>query len=827
MTTSCTCLYTAAVRRHRPFTGTDCSPPERSGTGFLCRRPRRLLSDFFTINQNIMHLFPLHSAHLRRPNRARRLLLQAVALLAALLLLAGGQAQQPLTRQAELQLQQRFNSFVKPEISLRQFSDINRHLFVPQQLAKGRKAAESNATALLADFSPQCNTVHDLCANGTFESGFIDPAHWRGAYGTWGGGDPNPFSLTEGFSSGGLFNSSAHQTVVGPGADPVTGIPQVAANGGSYALRLGNAVNGFGTEIVSKTVTVMPGQTVIPFSYALVFEDPGHARSDQPAFSVRAFDCNGRELPNVCDLGNGSNKAVSDADDPFFQSAAGGTIAYRDWSVAQINLSPYIGQTVTLVFTNKDCGLGGHFGYTYIDNLCVVCTSGCPYNVTIDTDNTTTCGRGKICVNYSLPETGGATGNVTLSLDIYQNGTLVQTITGPNLTSGSSYCFENIDPAAIGDPAAGGFDYTVTGHFTLNGFSLSPIIVGQPPTGQQPGTNDDFRTSLVQAVCKVATVVLNNGTATISPSDVDGGSSATCGIRSMQVSRTTFNCSDIGDHKVVLTVVDNNGASATCTAIVRVLGEVPTCSIRAVPENDVYTGGVPTNIYLGYGPQSVTLQATAAGGPPFTYSWSPAAGLSDPASASPVFTPTLPGNYTFTVTITNRFGCTTTCTITICVTDIRVPGTGGKKVYVCHYPPGNPGNVQTLSISVNAVPAHIYSPGHGDRLGSCTQQPCTGPPQELTAGNNVAARAATLPAGLEVKASPNPSTGGFSLQINSTEEGPVTVRVHDQFGRVVSVYNRIAPNSILRLNNRLRAGSYYVEVVQGGHKASVKLNKVR
>lgn len=40
----------------------------------------------------------------------------------------------------------------------------------------------------------------------------------------------------------------------------------------------------------------------------------------------------------------------------------------------------------------------------------------------------------------------------------------------------------------------------------------------------------------------------------------------------------------------------------------------------------------------------------------------------------------------------------------------------GEKVLICHIPPGNPGNPQTISVSVNAVPAHL---GHGDHLGPC------------------------------------------------------------------------------------------------------------
>ena len=39
-----------------------------------------------------------------------------------------------------------------------------------------------------------------------------------------------------------------------------------------------------------------------------------------------------------------------------------------------------------------------------------------------------------------------------------------------------------------------------------------------------------------------------------------------------------------------------------------------------------------------------------------------------------------------------------------------------EKVLICHIPPGNPDNAHTISISVNAVPAHL---AHGDTLGAC------------------------------------------------------------------------------------------------------------
>ncbi len=43
----------------------------------------------------------------------------------------------------------------------------------------------------------------------------------------------------------------------------------------------------------------------------------------------------------------------------------------------------------------------------------------------------------------------------------------------------------------------------------------------------------------------------------------------------------------------------------------------------------------------------------------------------------------------------------------------------GKKVELCHIPPGNPENAHTIRVSENAVPAHL---AHGDTLGPCPEK---------------------------------------------------------------------------------------------------------
>lgn len=44
-------------------------------------------------------------------------------------------------------------------------------------------------------------------------------------------------------------------------------------------------------------------------------------------------------------------------------------------------------------------------------------------------------------------------------------------------------------------------------------------------------------------------------------------------------------------------------------------------------------------------------------------------------------------------------------------------GRGVVKVTICHYPPGNPANVQTITVGEPAVDPHVRL--HGDTIGPC------------------------------------------------------------------------------------------------------------
>ncbi|MDP3666621.1 MAG: HYR domain-containing protein, partial [Sediminibacterium sp.] len=144
------------------------------------------------------------------------------------------------------------------------------------------------------------------------------------------------------------------------------------------------------------------------------------------------------------------------------------------------------------------------------------------------------------------------------------------------------------DGDGCSDAIEGSMSFSVTqtsgGRLTgaVNGQGI-PILAGN---GQGVGTS---QTSIVNCFCqpgldetkpnaitKNITVNLNaSGNATITASQVDGGSTDDCGIASITVSTTNFTCSNIGVNTVTLTVTDNQGNVSSATATVTIHDVTP------------------------------------------------------------------------------------------------------------------------------------------------------------------------------------------------------------------------------------------------------------
>ncbi len=331
------------------------------------------------------------------------------------------------------------------------------------------------------------------------------------------------------------------------------------------------------------------------------------------------------------------------------------------------------------------------------------------------------------------------------------------------------------------------------------------------------------------AKCKVSpapiTLVSGTGSVPVTAALIDDGSFDNCASNTLSysVAPTSFNCSSIGSNPatntVILTVDDGKGHTATCSSVMTVIGEIPSGYITVTPSDNTYTGGVVTNVYLGYGPQTDTLKAISTGTSPITsYSWggSTLSGALSPLNAQKAaFVPASSGTYNYSVTLTNAYGCTSqslAMSVPFCVKDIRVPG-ANDKVYLCHASSNNATN--TLSVSTNAVASHLT--GHaGDRLGLCDQACGTTTARTLGGSNYLV--------GEEVKIYPNPNSGSFTVELPYIENR-ASITIMDVTGKMIQRL-AIGYNDGYKFNLNLgdvAKGIYMVDVIYDDKQFRTKL----
>lgn len=80
---------------------------------------------------------------------------------------------------------------------------------------------------------------------------------------------------------------------------------------------------------------------------------------------------------------------------------------------------------------------------------------------------------------------------------------------------------------------------------------------------------------------------------------------------------------------------------------------------------------------------------------------------------------------------------------------------------------------------------------------------------------------------LTVKVRPNPSTDQFILLLQSNVEQPLRISVADNNGRIVETLNNVMPNSTITIGSQYPTGMYYVIVIQGTDRQTLKLLKIR
>jgi hypothetical protein len=416
---------------------------------------------------------------------------------------------------------------------------------------------------------------YSQCGNTDFETG--DFSGWRGRWGSC-----CPITLPT------VGLGGTRQVIMTQGLDPNTCGGLRTVYQGTYSARLGNDRVGAQAEGLSYTFTVTPATTIIRYAYAVVFQDPNHTPAEQPRFQSRVRLANGSVIPCTDYMVTAASGL------PGFQYCgpiAPDTVAvaWRDWTEVAVDLSAYVGQSVTLEFETGDCQRRGHYGYAYID--AVTCGQANNHVTYCQNDTTLTINGLGGFASYQW-QNGDTTQSTTINPQLYDTITCqVTTFLGCQLTLYYILDMAPGHPNFVPSPSCSGLVQIIN---TSNA-SYSPInYLWTFPNG--------------------TTSTLQNPTITLAPGTYD---------ITLQIS------SDLGcGRDTTITVVIDPTPSPNFTATIVCLGNPTTFTNTTPPipgynilyswnlgDNTISTNTSLTHIYQSVGTYNVTLTATTAGTP--------------------------------------------------------------------------------------------------------------------------------------------------------------------------------------------------------------------
>jgi gliding motility-associated-like protein len=374
---------------------------------------------------------------------------------------------------------------------------------------------------------------------------------------------------------------------------------------GTNFIRINTNINNYTIAKLSKTFLVTSNNALFQFAFISVFST-GHTCCDAGAFQINLYNASAVPAPTLIACPNFSVSAPSTqcaqagTNLPQYYNApsgtpfvsCGGCLVYNKWKISTLDLTPYIGQNITIDVVATDCTASGHYGYVYFDAQCGPMT-------VIGNGNPFAAGTSSIV----LP-TCGATG---------------ASIVAPSGLGPYSWAGPGVGPPFT-TPALTNQTYTtnISGNYTLTMSppgSCQPIIrvitVSITPAPQVVA-------SVVQAPC--------GGTIAVA-SCVTAGSASVASTIAWSPNPVSINSSTtqatytIGTGPVSVTVSDPLGCTATATVNINNAPPVPTLTITNVTGSGSITCAHSSINYIAasaytYGPLTytwVSLSGTATG----------------------------------------------------------------------------------------------------------------------------------------------------------------------------------------------------------------------
>lgn len=407
---------------------------------------------------------------------------------------------QPHTAAIEKQIQQQLNvqepgHELTPVQKKQRYAELSTFMW-ENQFWKANPTYETYVTQ--RDVGPMTN----FCANGGFENGNNAFTHFGSVFS--GGGSNNctfagsiPFNPTNTIAS--TANVANRMVVVPQGNDPVvTGLQRVRT--GDSALRINSNLNAAGTacsatvgvfgaqvDKAATNFTVSNNATTLSFWFAVVMQDPTHTGSNgqNPFFTARLRDEVTGVVQTICLDPSQNNMLIAD-------SLCQVRVLWQPWRCGTFDLSQSRNHRVTLEFIAADCAATGHFGYAYIDDICIGCDV--PGNigfVTLASNDDCFTDGVSFNGNITLPTRPGSTLQ-SLTVQLWQNGSFIANV--PVTITGNT--FTGTVPAGLLTNGAN-YDLIAVATFNIPGAGTSTVV-----SEINPGINNDF-TATTDGCCDI------------------------------------------------------------------------------------------------------------------------------------------------------------------------------------------------------------------------------------------------------------------------------------------------------------------------------------
>lgn len=238
-----------------------------------------------------------------------------------------------------------------------------------------------------------------------------------------------------------------------------------------YVLKINYKNSSNTSSVVQAKRFKTNNENQLKFNFKAVLQsidEPGHD-NEQPFFKARVKKNNGTIVSEFCLIGDPNNCIFTQA-----PNLEGGSIVLynSNWQSGVLDISSIDNNEDFIVeFIASRCGLSGHFGYAYIDDICMS-QSNESLQGSIELDPlykicpqlpTSVCGK------FSLPNSGGVSSTIaSITLNVLnQNNSVVYTSTNPTINSANkTFCF-SLTAANLQNITNANYNVNVTIQFNI------------------------------------------------------------------------------------------------------------------------------------------------------------------------------------------------------------------------------------------------------------------------------------------------------------------------------------------------------------------------